>query len=533
MPLRLAALVAALALLPIGMLGWLASQGAGPLWPHLVRYVLPGAALETLLLLAGVALVVVPTGVGCAWLVTMREFPGRRALQWALLLPLAVPTYISAYAWLDVLHPVGSLGQMLGRDAARWLPEPRNLPGCALLMGCVLYPYVYLNVRAAFQAQSAELMAVGRTMGGTEWQLFRHVALPLARPAIAVGLSLALLDALNDIGAAEYLGVQTLTVAVSTTWVTRSSAPGAAQIALLLLALAASLVWLEQAGRQRADRHGMEEFGEPGRPLPLSSAGQLGAVLACALPVLLGFGVPTLHLVLAAADRVRRFGLPEGLGGWLLNSMWFAGLATALALLLGLLLAYTARTGGAAGRRLLRLGSLGYAVPGTVMGLGLLFLLGRLDNLLDGAARAWLGFGVGLIFSASGAALVYAYAARFLAIPAGGLQAGYGRIPVSLDEATRLGGGREWQLVRYVHLPLLAPALGAVALLTFVDAMKELPATLLLRPLNVETLATFVHGEAARGTYEEGAVAALLIVLAGLLPMLALGRLAARLGGPP
>ena len=308
--------IAVLILAPLGMLGWVAVQGSGALWGHLARYVLPDAALQTFLLLGGVALVAGSIGTCCAWLVTMRDFPLRRLLDWALLLPMAVPTYIVAFAYLDVLHPVGPIQAavrgLFGIADPRHslLPDPRSLPGCALLMGLVLYPYVYLNLRAAFLAQSEEFLAVGRSLGGSEWQLFRHVTLPLARPALAVGLGLALLEALNDIGAAEYLGVQTLSVAIATTWVTRSSAAGAAQIALALLLVAALLVWLEQLGRQRAGSLAVEEFGTAAQPQRLGSWGQGLAVIACSLPVLLGFGVPAGYLAHAAGQRVAEFGLP-------------------------------------------------------------------------------------------------------------------------------------------------------------------------------------------------------------------------------
>jgi iron(III) transport system permease protein len=520
--------IALLTLLPLAMLALTAVQGAGPLWGHLARYVLPEAAGNTLLLLAGVGLVAGSIGTVCAWLVTLRDFPLRRLLSWALLLPMAVPTYIVAYAYLDLLHPLGplhgALRALLPAEVQPILPDPRSLPGCAVLLGLVLYPYVYLNLRAAFALQSGEMLAAGRSLGGSEWQLLRFVSLPLARPALAVGLSLVLLEALNDIGASEYLGVQTLTLAISTTWVTRSSAPGAAQLALLLLGVAALLMWLEWRSRGEGEALAAEEIGGPGRPPRLRGAWGIAATVACALPVVLGFLLPGGYLLHAAATRLGTAGLPEGLWRVLGNSLAFAGGATALLLGAGVLVAYAARCNPGRGGALLRLAGWGYGIPGTVMGFGLLLLLGRLDNALDGLARQWLGLGTGLVLSASGAAVLLAYLSRFLAIPAQGLAAGYGNIPRALDDAATLDGARAGQMLRRVHLPLLAPALRAVALLCFVDAMKELPATLLLRPLNVETLATALHGEAARGSYEDGAVFALLIVAVGVLPMLLLGR---------
>ncbi len=530
-----AAAILLMVLLPLAMLGWLAAQGSGALWPHLVAHVVPDAAQQTLLLLGGVALVVTPVGAGCAWLVASCDFPLRRWVQWLLPLPLAVPTYIVAYAYLDLLHPIGPLQSVL-RSALgitdprhSLLPDPRSLPGCILLLGFVLYPYVYLSARAAFLMQSRAMLAAARSLGATGFTIFRRVVLPLAWPGIAVGLSLALLETLNDIGAAEYLGVRTLTLSVYVTWTTRSSPEGAAQIALVLLMLAALLAGVEQLGRRRSGDWGHQDMAPPRRRL--SPVLQALALLACLLPVLLGFLLPAGYLARVAFDRVREFGLPPDLPIWVWNSVLTSGVSTLVAVALGLLLAFLARREGPRGAWVLRLASLGYAVPGTVLALGLLLLLGKLDGAIDSAARQLFGFGTGLLFSASGAALVYAYVARFLAIPAGGLHAGYGRLPRTLDAASQSLGAGAWLTVRRVHLPALLPALGAAALLTFIDAMKELPATLLLRPLNVETLATFVHGEAARGTYEDGAIAALLIVFVGMLPILVLGRITAWLTG--
>ena len=505
----------------------LASRGSGALWPHLLRYVVPDAAGETLMLLAGVGLVVALVGAGTAWLVAAHDFPGRNVLRWALLLPLAVPTYLVAFAYLDVLHPLGPV-QGLMRAGLGWagappasgtlLPDVRSLPGCALLIGLVLYPYVYLNARAAFAMQGAAAVQAGRGLGASGWRLFSRVALPLAWPAVAVGVGLALMETLNDVGATEFLGVHTLTLAVYATWVNRSSAEGAAGIALLLLLLVMLVLALERWGR----RGGLPTEGaRPLRRVRLGTGPGLLAMAACALPPALGFGVPALHLAVAAWRRVAEHGLPPSLPWWALNSAALAAVATAFIVGVGVLLAFTARVSARPGP--LRLGAMGYAVPGTVVALGLLTLLGGFDNGLDGLMRAWFGVSTGLVLSGSGAALVLAYAIRFTAVPGGGLDAGYAHVPPGLDRAARTAGaGRGW-LLRRVHMPLLAPALQASALLVFVDCMKELPATLLLRPLNLDTLATAVYGEAARGTYEDGAVAALVIIALGLAPVALLG----------
>lgn len=525
-------LVAVLVLAPVAGLVGLAARGSGDLWPHLLENVLPHAVLETAQLLVGVGLLAAILGVGTAWLVATCDFPGRRVFDWALLLPLAMPTYIVAFAYLDILHPVGPVQSLIravlgiASPADFRLPDIRSLPGCILLLGFVLYPYVYIPARAMFLMQSATALEVARTLGAGPTETFFRVALPLARPAIALGVTLALLEALNDIGASEFLGVRTLTVSIYVTWVTRQSVEGAAQIALAMLVVIAALVLVERWARRR---QGFSASSRSTRPPGLRHLRAMrGAVASfvCLVPILIGFVFPALYLVDAAWVRVRAFGMPADLPFWAWNSIAYSAVATAVTVLLGLLLASTVRRHpGAASTAAIRLGSIGYAIPGTVLAVGLLTPLALADNLLDDAMRAAIGWGPGLLLSGSGFALVYAYASRFLAIAASGTEAGYAKIPRSLDDAARsLGESRAGIVVR-VHLPILRPAILGAALLVFVDCMKELPATLLLRPFGYESLATYVYGEAARGTYEDGAVAALAIVLVGLLPIALLARM--------
>ena len=527
-----AVLIALLVLAPIAALAAIAAKGSGDLWPHLLAYVLPQAIHDTVLLLVGVGLVTVVVGVGTAWLTATCRFPGRDLMDWALLLPLAVPTYIVAFAYLDILHPLGpiqtALRALLGIDDPRGLslPDVRSIGGCILLLGFVLYPYVYLAARATFLMQSAPALEVARTLGAGRLATFLRIALPLARPAIAVGTTFALLEALNDIGASEFLGVRTFTVSIYATWVNRSSLPGAAQIALVMLAAVVALVLLERWGRRRQEFAGSTRRAHPLAPVELPGLAGIGALLACALPVLIGFVFPAVYLAQEAWTRIGFAGLSWSVVIEARNSVLFAAAATAVALVFGLVLAYAARLdrGRLAGAAT-RAASLGYALPGTVLAVGLLTPLASFDNALDAASRQFLGVGIGLLISGSGAALVLAYVIRFLAISAGGAEAGYAKIPLSLDMAARSLGESALATMRRVHLPLLSPALGAAAILVFVDCMKELPATLLLRPFGFETLATHIYAEAARGTYEDGAVAALMIVLAGLGPVVLLARM--------
>ncbi|AIO74379.1 ABC transporter permease [Burkholderia multivorans] len=505
-------------------------------WRHLAAFVLPQALANTLLLLAGVGAIVSIVGTGCAWLVTAYDFPGRRTLTWALLLPLAVPTYIVAFAYLDLLHPIGpvqsAIRWLLGFDSPRQfrLPDLRSLPGAVFVLGFVLYPYVYLSTRAMFVTQSASLLEAARTLGAGRVATFWRVVMPLARPAIAVGVSLALLETLNDIGASEFLGVQTLTVSVYTTWITRSDLAGAAQIALAMLAVVVAMIALERYGRRR-QRYAHGRRMRPLAPRRLTGAAGCTAAVLGWLPVLLGFGAPAAYLAVETAKRLHQVGgVSAQLLDGLANTLTIAAAATVATLACGLIVAWAARAqrdsmrAGVA-RVGARIASLGYAVPGTVLAIGLLTPLGAVDRLfgtLLGRDGLWL---IG-----SAAALVIAYAVRFLAIAAGNVEAGLARIPPSLEQAARSLGETAAGALRRVHLPLLRPALTTSALLVFVDAMKELPATLLLRPLNFDTLATWLYAEAARGTYEEGAVAALAIVLAGLVPVILLARTRHKIG---
>ncbi|KAF1022267.1 MAG: putative 2-aminoethylphosphonate transport system permease protein PhnV [Paracidovorax wautersii] len=511
-----AALLAAGVLVPIGSLAWLAAGADWAHWRHLAAHVLPAAAANTAWLLAGVGVIVLVVGTGCAWLVTAYDFPGRRVFNWALLLPLAMPTYIVAFAYLDLLHPIGPVQEairwVLGYDSPRQfrLPDLRSTTGAVFVLGFVLYPYVYLTARALFMTQPAHLLEAARTLGAGPLGVFFRVAL---------------LETLNDIGASEFLGVQTLTVTVYTTWITRSDLAAAAQIACAMLAMVTALVLLEQRGRQR-QRFGVAQRMRGIVPARLAGwrAGAASAVVA--LPIVLGFVAPALYLVWETAKRLSLgYGISSHLMGALGNTLTLAAGVTAAAMGAALVIAWGARLGATRVRAPwllrwpVRVAALGYAVPGTVLAIGLLSPALAFD--------AWLADGLGLPglpLMSLGIILVVCCAQRFLAIAVGGIEAGLARIPPVLEQAARLLGERPGGVLLNVHLPLLRPALGAAALLVFVDAMKELPATLLLRPANFETLATSLYAEAARGTYEEGAVAALAIVLAGLLPVVLLAR---------
>ena len=534
-PWRLGAAIIALCVAaPVIALIWMSLDGSLDHWQHLARHVLPTALRNTALLLLGVGVLVACLGTGSAWLVTAYDFPSRRVLLWALLLPLAVPTYIVAFAYLDILHPLGPVQglvrELLGYDSPRQfrLPDLRALPGAIFLLGFVLYPYVYLSTRVMFSTQAASLLEAGRILGQSRRGVFFRVALPLARPAIAVGVSLALLETLNDIGASEFLGVQTLTVSVYTTWITRSDLAGAAQIALSMLAIVVLLILLERHGR-RHQRYANTQRMRPIQPEKLHGARALLAMALGWLPVLVGFVAPALYLL---NETIKHFDAAGGVSAQLLqsgyNTVSIALAATFVTVAGALIITWAARSAHTAKSRFMKLCSrvstVGYALPGTVLAIGLLLPLIAIDDLIAWLAQPFTDASPGLLLMGSTAALVCAYVIRFLAISVGSLESGLARIPPSLEQASRLLGESPSGTLRRVHLPLLRPAIGAAALLIFVDAMKELPATLLLRPVNFETLATWLYAEAARGTYEEGAVAALAIVVAGLLPVMLLAR---------
>lgn len=524
-------LVAGLVLVPVLALLWQAARGSEGLWSHLASHVLPHALGQTAILMAGVGVLTAVVGTSSAWLVTAYDFPGRRLLEWALLLPLAVPTYIVAYAYLDLLHPLGPLQSavraVLGYDSPRdfRLPDIRSMTGAILLLSLVLYPYVYLPTRAMFMTQAANLVEVARTLGTSRWLIFWRVGLPLARPAIAVGVSLALMETLNDIGASEFLGVRSLTISVYTTWVTRSDLPGAAQISLAMLLLVVILVSFERWARRRQHYSvsGQRARSFARKSLPRGAA--TAALCLGLLPVLFGFLLPALYLGAEAWKRFQFAGLSEQLVIEARNTFVLSAAATLAVLVCGLVVAYAARVFPQGGMQVLkRVASLGYAMPGTILALGILIATAGVDRWINLTARTMFGIDPGLVLIGSGIALGYAYLARFLAISIGSVEAGLTRIPRSYDQSARTLGHGVTGMLRHVHLPLSKAALAAAGLLVFVDCMKELSATLLLRPLNFETLATHLYGEAARGTYEEAAIAACAIVLVGILPVILLAR---------
>ena len=530
----LALAVAALVGLPVAsVLANLAQGGTSDTWSHLAGTVLPEYLLNTVWLCLGVGVGTAAVGVGAAWLTTMHEFPGRRFFEWALVLPLAMPAYVLAYVYTDFLQFVGPLQTALREAFAwqrgdYWFPDVRSLGGAIAMFVAVLYVYVYLLARTAFLERSGGLLEAGRMLGLSPWASFFRISLPLARPAVAAGVALALMETLADYGTVAYFAVQTFTTGIYRAWFSLGDRVAAAQLAACLLGFVALLLVLERTSRGRARFGGGSQRRGPARGRLTGATGWL-ATLGCSLPLLAGFVLPALLLVrLALGDS------EEGLG-WqrfaLLarNSATLATLTALVAVLLALLLAYGARLAKRpAARGLNRLVGLGYAVPGSVIAVGVLIPVTRLDNWLASQWLAWFGSNPGLLITGGISALVYAYLVRFLAVALQTVEASLGKITPHMDEAARSLGLTQGRILVRVHAPLLRGSLLTAALLVFVDVMKELPATLVMRPFNFDTLATQTYTLAADERLAEAALPSLAIVAVGLLPLIALSRQIAR-----
>jgi iron(III) transport system permease protein len=524
----LALALAALVSLPLlGLLGALVEAGTSAVLGHLLSTVLPRYAFNSAVLALGVALGVGAVGVACAWLVAACEFPGRRLFEWALVLPLAMPAYVVAYAYADFLQFSGPVQTWLReatglRAREYWFPDVRSLPGAVVLFVSVLFPYVYLPVRAAFLERSPNLLNAARLLGLRPFAAFLRVALPLARPALAAGVALALMEVLADFGVASYFALETFSVGIYKAWFGFGERAAAAQLSLALLALVLLVLWLERFSRRRA-RFGTGARSAPA-PLRLRRGRALAALAVCALPVLIGFVLPAAVLLQLAwreaveVDAARYFAL-------LWNSFTVAGLAALVSVGAALLLAYAARLHPApAVRAAVAVAGSGYAVPGAVMAVAILVPLAALDNTVSSWAEEWFGARTGLLLTGSIAALVYACAVRFLALALSNVDAGLSRITPAMDSAARSLGCGPGALLARVHAPLLARSLLVAGLLVFVDTLKELPATLVLRPFNFDTLATQAHNLAKDERLAAAAVPSLTLVVAGLLPVLIVSR---------
>lgn len=497
-------------------------------WQHLASTVLPTYVTNSLWLMLGVGCGVALIGTGTAWLVTLCQFPGSRLFAWALLLPLAAPAYILAYTYTEILEfygPVqtflrGTFGWTSVRDY--WFPNLRSLWGAIAMLTLVLYPYVYLLARTAFLNQSTVTLEASRSLGCGPWRSFFTVALPLARPAIMAGLSLALMETLGDFGTVEFFSVQTFTTGIYRVWLGMDERMAALQLSTVLLLFVFALIWLERGSRGQARYYQTANRQQSLRQYRLRGGRAIAAFIACLLPVSLGFLIPAgVLLKMALADPSQNF--DQRFWEFATHSLTLAIVTAGLGVFIALIMAYGLRLNPTWGMRFAtQTAALGYAVPGAVIAVGILVPIGGLDNAIDAWMRSTFGFSTGLLLSGTIAALVFAYLVRFLAVAFNSVDSSLTQIKPSLDDAARsLGHGSTSTLLR-VHVPLLWSGLLTAAILVFVDVMKELPATLIVRPFNFDTLAVRVYNLASDERLTEAAGAALAIVLVGLLPVILL-----------
>ena len=525
----LTAICLLLALPVLGVLGaWLvADASAWEVLRHQASTVLPDYALQSALLAVGVALGVMLLGAGTAAAVTLFEFPGRRIFEWALLLPLAMPAYVLAYAWTDALQYSSPLQEgmrrLLGVRGALW-PDVRSLWGAVLLFVLCLYPYVYLLARTALGERAVQLLEAARLLGAGPRRRIVEVALPLARPAIMAGVALAMMETLADYGVSAYFGLATFSTGIFKAWLIMNDGVAAAQLASVLLVVVALLLAAERAAQRRlrfaASRSGAVHAADA-RALPLRGAAALLAFVLCALPVLLGFVLPVAWLawMLWQEAHNAEFGLPLArFAQWSWATLRLSGIAALLASSLALAVAFALRRGG--GRALplaARALSLGYAMPGAVLAVGILLPVGWLQ-------QRWPQAPLASIVTGTLAGLMLAYLARFSSVALQSIDAGYARVPPSIDETARTLGVGAWRVFARLHAPLLRRSALAAALLVFVDTMKELPATLVLRPFGSDTLAVVAFNLARDERLGEAALPSLAIVAVGLIPVIMLSR---------
>lgn len=530
-----AAFLACALVLPILAVFVAATGDTEGLWRHLFGTVLPRYIGNTLVLMAGVAAVSLYFGVSSAWVVTRYRFPGKKLFEWMLLLPAAVPGYLIAYTYTDFLEyagPVqGALRDLFGWQSARdyWFPEIRSMGGAVLVIGAVLYPYVYLMSRVAFLSTPASLYEVGRL---AKRNLFWHVALPMARPAIVAGLALVLMETISDFGTVEYFAIYTLTLGIFNVWLGMNSLPAAAQIACVAFLFIIALIAVERRARAR------KRFSETTRRFRTfaetraTGAWSLACFAICLLPVLVGFVVPV-GVLLSFVLEGHSLALNDDMisAAWNSVSLSFsvAALTVTVAVFLGLVATYIA---GDRFRRLATLASIGYAFPGTILAIGVITAGGYIDDgiayLLQASLgigyQGWLTSGIGLV--------IFACIVRFQAVGYGAVMSGLDRVPPNLMDASRCLGRSPMESFCRIQVPLITPALAAGGLLVFVDVMKELPMTLLLRPFNYDTLATYLYQYAKDELLEEAALPALMIVAAGVLPVAVMNATIRRLARP-
>ena len=502
-------------------------------WQHLLDNLLFEYVSNSLLLMLGVSVGVLSMGIIAAWLTSSCDFPGRSILSWALLLPLAIPAYIVAYTYTGLLDFSGPVQEQLRNwfdwgYGDYWFPEIRSLVGAMCMLSLVLYPYVYMMARAAFLEQSVSVLDASRTLGYSPLKGFISVALPLARPAIITGVSLALMETLADYGTVQYFGISTFTTGIFRTWYGLDDSVTSAQLASLLLSFVVVLIFLERQSRQKAKFHNVSNGSGGAARFKLSGWKAFWATLACSLPVIFGFIVPAGQLLfwtISTADQT----LDESFFRLATNSLLLATVAALVAVCLALLLCYAKRllnTPSVKGA--VSVASMGYAIPGTVIAIGVMLPLAWFDNALDAWLTSAFGISSGLLLSGTLFALVFAYTVRFLSVSIQAVDAGLAKIKPSMDDAGRSLGLTPMSVLKTIHVPLMRGTVLTALLLVFVDVLKELPATLILRPFNFNTLAVRAYEMASDERLADAGAPALMIVVVGIIPVILLSRSIAR-----
>ncbi|VAX10869.1 Ferric iron ABC transporter, permease protein [hydrothermal vent metagenome] len=525
----MAALVALVIATPIlTILSYLFHPGTDT-WQHLADTVLADYVSNSLLLMLGVAIGAGSIGITTAWLTSMYSFPGRRLFIWSLLLPLAMPAYIIAYTYTGMFEVAGPVQEWIRetfnlRYGQYWFPEIRSLGGAITMLSLVLYPYVYLLARAAFLDQSVCALEASRTLGCGPWRSFITVALPLARPAIVTGISLALMETLADYGTVQYFGISTFTTGIFRTWFGLDDSVAAAQLSGVLMTFVFTLILLEQWSRKQARFHHATNRYQSVPNIRLSPLTGWVATIACFIPLFLGFLLPVGQLsywaVITFSEMVN-----ESFYTLVLNSFMLAGAAAVLTLIPALILGYGNRNHPTpVSRFLVRLSGMGYAIPGTVIAIGVLIPFGILDNSIDAWMLKHFNVGTGLIFSGTIFILLFAYMVRFFTISLNTVEAGLATIRPSMDAAALTMGYSGLKVLRKVHLPMMKGSLLTALIIVFVDVLKELPATLVLRPFNFNTLAVRAFELASDERLADSSTAAIAIVLVSIVPVILLSR---------
>ncbi len=527
-----ACIIAAIILIPIMAIIYLAFYPSENIWPHLIRTTLPRYLFNSLILMMATGLFAGVMGVATAWLVAMKEFPGRKLLEWALLLPLATPTYIGAYALVDFWEYAGPfqtiLRDVMGFTSASdyWFPQTRSRGAAIVVFSFSLYPYVYLLARSAFREQSSSALETARALGCGPWACFWKVGLPLARPAIVVGIVIVMMETLNDFGAVEFFAVQTLTTGIFTVWLEASNSGGAAQIATVMLSLILLLLMLERIGRKQSRFHQLSKHTRPPVREILSKRAAFGASTLCVLMIGIGFIMPFM-IMLSHAMKNLDLWLDRDLWSAAFTTIWVGSIAAALTVGGGSILIYAVRMSPAKWIRfLLPITAIGYAAPGAIIGLGILIPMAAFDNMIADWIEAATGMDVGLLITGTATAVILAYCVRFFAIAFGAVDGALGRITPSMSMASRSLGQSAGGTLKRVHYPMMRGSLLTAGLLIFVDSSKELPATLLLRPFGFDTLATHIYGYASLEDINGAAPGSIVVILVSLIAVAVVSKTA-------